>query len=65
MLIQSFFNVKVHLEKAEFNRSLLITLMAGCACFFLEDIIGVLIKMLSIVHNLNKATHILGLQLNF
>ena len=31
---------------------------------FLEDISRVLIKMLSAVYNLNKATHILGLQLN-
>ena len=35
------------------NRSFLITLLAE-----------VLVKMLSVVYNLNKASHILGLQLN-
>ena len=38
-------------------------LPADVHVFFLEDISGVFIKMLSIVYNLNKATHILGLQI--
>ena len=32
--------------------------------FFLEDISGVLVKILSVVVDLNKATHTWGLQLN-
>ena len=43
----------------------MVTLLAEVhTCVFLEDISRVLIKMLSVVYNLNKATHILGLQLN-
>ena len=38
-------------------------LLADVHVLFLEDISRVLIKMLSIIVNLNKAAHILGLQL--
>ena len=47
-----------------FSRSLLTTLLAEVHLFCWKEISGFLIEILSIVFNLNEATHILGLQLN-
>ena len=50
-------------QSSGFSRSLLITLLVEVHVFFWKTI-AFLIKLLSIVHDLNKATHTWGLQLN-
>ena len=50
-------------QQSGFNRSLLSLSSSWGAHVFLQDISWLLIKMLLIVNNLKKTTHILGLQL--